>query len=556
MRNSKFVFLSVAVAGILIDPAQRLTGQPSADTPVTLQSSTQLVLIPTVVHDKSDAHIPNLKKEDFLIKENGKPQSIAVFEEVRTDSIRLRRSGGENGTFSNFDPSGNEYHRLKIIVLDFVNTPFADQANARQELLKFLAGVAAAGEPMCLLALTGGGLRLVQGFTDDPKLLAGALRRVPSNNSPLIYEPTVQAGDFPGSGQLTFLLRIIRANLEEEAKMAAVVRSQAASVTVQALQQIATAFRGMPGRKSLIWASSGFPFAIRAFSPKPCDLNCSSHDQYGNLWRQMNDAQIAVYSVDLRPGTVGMSLAQNPGGVRPSDLGDPQFDSDAQTKRETEGSSDTLRLFAENTGGKAFLGGGSLAESFRQATQDDNSYYMLGYYVSRDSKPGWNPITVTTTRKGARVRCRNGYLFSKDTSTASAQPDVQLALNSAFDFVGLPLSVTWSGRDPGKAPGQTRAQFDLVMPANVISVDESDQNHIVVDIVAVARNLNGEVVGELHQRIENHLKADALEQIRNNGITYRSGFQLPPGEYHVRFVVRDSLVNHIGSVTAPIRVSP
>jgi hypothetical protein len=87
-------------------------------------------------------------------------------------------------------------------------------------------------------------------------------------------------------------------------------------------------------------------------------------------------------------------------------------------------------------------------------------------------------------------------------------------------------------------------------------VDELDQNHMVVDIAAVAKNLNGDVVTELSQRIDTHLKPDGLEQIQHNGLTYRSGLQLPPGEYIVRFVVRDSIGNRVGSVAAPIKVSP
>jgi len=93
-----------------------------------------------------------------------------------------------------------------------------------------------------------------------------------------------------------------------------------------------------------------------------------------------------------------------------------------------------------------------------------------------------------------------------------------------------------------------------VMPANFASVDESDQNHLVVDIAAVARSVNGDVVAELAQRIETHLKSDGLEQIQHSGMTYRNGLQLPPGEYTVRFVVRDSLGNRMGSVAAPIKV--
>jgi hypothetical protein len=129
-----------------------------------------------------------------------------------------------------------------------------------------------------------------------------------------------------------------------------------------------------------------------------------------------------------------------------------------------------------------------------------------------------------------------------------------LALISPLDFVGVPISITWSGKGIGKSAGKARVQFDLVMPANFASVDESDQNHMVVDIAAVARNLSGEVVAELSQRVEAHLKSDGLEQIQHNGMTFRNGLDLPPGEYTVRFVVRDSLGNRMGSVAAPVKV--
>lgn len=133
---------------------------------------------------------------------------------------------------------------------------------------------------------------------------------------------------------------------------------------------------------------------------------------------------------------------------------------------------------------------------------------------------------------------------------------MRLALTAPLDFVGVPVSITWSGTGIGKSAGKTRVQFDLVMPANFTSVDESDRNHMVVDIAAVARNPNGDVVAELSQRIDTRLNPDGLEQIQHNGMTYRNGLQLPPGEYTVRFVVRDSIGNRVGSVAAPIKVAP
>jgi VWFA-related protein len=518
----------------------------------TVKASAEVVLVPTLITDKSGNHISGLKAADFTLKQDGKPQPIAVFEEVKTDSTRERRSSGEKGTFSNIEPGRKGYHRLSIIVLDFVNTPRPDQAVARNELRKFLSQASQSGEPMCLLALTRGGLILIHDFTDDPQLLLAALQGADSNNAPLIHEPTTEAGQFPGSAGLAFLSRIVRANLEGEARMESLVGKQAILVTEQALRQIAKAFRGLPGRKSLIWASSGFPFSSAPGSE--CAPACPEHDSFDSLWRMMNDAQIAIYSVDLRPATA--ATTQSPGGVRPSDFGDSQYDTDTQAKQKMLDTSDTLRLFAEHTGGKAFLGGGNLLEAFRQATQDDSSYYMLGYYVNHNSKPGWHPIEVRSGRKGAQLRYRNGFLLARDVTVKTARDDVGLALSAPMDFPGLSVSVTWTSVEPGKSEGHSRVRFDLVMPPNFASVDDSDRNHMVVDIFAVARDSKGAVAAEISQRIDTFLKPDGLEQIQRNGMTYRNGLQLAPGEYRVRFVVRDALANRTGSVTAPVRVSP
>jgi VWFA-related protein len=550
----------IARLTLLPAPCAQVHAQTSAPT---FTSSTELVLIPAVIHNKSGIHISGLTKEEFALKQDGKSQAIAVFEEVKTDSARPLRSEGEHGTFSNVDPSNANHHRVNIIVLDFVNTPFADVANAKTELHKFLSEVAQSGEPMCLLALTRGGLTLLHDFTDDPKILAEALRKADSNTAPLVHESSVDPGHPAPSDALgAALTKMIRGELQMEAQQASIEAKEAASITVQALQQIAKAFRGLPGRKALIWASSGFPFSLSPPSQLMCDPACPVHQRgemqaaYDNLWRLMNDAQIAIYSVDLRANTSGTAMDEST-FTHPYDVGDPQFDTAAQAEWKVQDTSSTLHLFAENTGGQAFLGSNNLIQTFRQAIEDDSSYYMLGYYVSRTrTKSGWHQISLTISRKGAQARYRNGFFFTQDPSAAFARDNMRLALTSPLDFVGVPVSVTWTGSSAGRTAGKTRVQFDLVMPPNFASVDESDQNHMVVDVAAVAKNRDGTVVAEFSQRIDSHLKPNGMEQIQHNGMTYRNDLQLAPGEYTVRFVVRDSLGNRMGSVAAPVQVKP
>ncbi|HEX4921692.1 MAG TPA: VWA domain-containing protein, partial [Candidatus Bathyarchaeia archaeon] len=383
-------------------------------------------------------------------------------------------------------------------------------------------------EPMCLLALTRGGLKLIHDFTDDPTILAKAVRDLDStanpsdrhvdNPAPLIHERVVEADHISADawnlkgGTLddklaTNLNRVISNLLQEEGRLGQQVAKNQAFITVDAMRQISKAFGGFPGRKSLIWVSSGFPFSLSAACPPACanPRIREVRDAYDNLWKMMNDAQIAIYSVDLRLTSSNVQAASQTNFTHPYDVGDPVYDVDAQTRSGEFDATSSLVLFAENTGGKAFLGGGNLIQSFQQSVQDDSSYYMLGYYVKPDTKPGWHGISVAVHAKGAQVRHRNGFLLSRDISATSARQDIELALRSPLDFASLPVSVTWLNKEPDKQTGKTKVEFDLVMPANFAAVDESDQNHMVVDVVALARNTKGDVAGDLSQRIDEHL---------------------------------------------------
>src|SRR5215470_1809791 len=197
----------------------------------TFTASSELVLIPAIVNDKSGSHISGLKKEDFLLKQDGKSHPISLFEEVKTTSARTARSQGESGKFTNFEPTRAEYPRLSIIVLDFVNTPFSDQASAKEALIKFLREVAESGEPMCLLMLGRGGLKMLHDFTDDPKSLAEGVQKPPSNFAPLGHEPITEAAHPPPSDALgAALTKMIRDQMQTETQLSSLATKDQALI--------------------------------------------------------------------------------------------------------------------------------------------------------------------------------------------------------------------------------------------------------------------------------------------------------------------------------------
>src|SRR3954462_3304851 len=96
--------------------------------PLTFSSKAQYVLVPVIVTDKSQAAIKGLKKEDFTILENGKPQPISSVEEINTASApaQIRKTASPDQEFSNSLDSGGQAHRISIIALDLINTPLQD----------------------------------------------------------------------------------------------------------------------------------------------------------------------------------------------------------------------------------------------------------------------------------------------------------------------------------------------------------------------------------------------------------------------------------------------
>jgi hypothetical protein len=110
----------------------------ASDQPVaTFKGQSNLVLIPTIVHDKSGAHISNLKKEDLAVTSHGSPRTIAVFEEIQPANHIVRRLDTGPGEFTNIVSGDMRPNRLTVIALDTVSTPEMRQSKARRELPLF-----------------------------------------------------------------------------------------------------------------------------------------------------------------------------------------------------------------------------------------------------------------------------------------------------------------------------------------------------------------------------------------------------------------------------------
>jgi hypothetical protein len=214
---------------------------------------------------------------------------------------------------------------------------------------------------------------------------------------------------------------------------------------------------------------------------------------------------------------------------------------------------DTMRAFADMTGGHAYVNDNDTAGAIRDAAKDGTSYYMLSYPVDKsDRRAGWRKITVKVA--DYHVRARSGYFLTETTvdPAISAGYDIDSALKSPFDYTGLPLRVVL--KPPVSQGDKRKVTFAMTMPPKAASVDDSDSNHLHVDIAYAVWNATGQDAAHKGTSYDLKLNPTQLEAINTQGLGYGDTLELPPGNYRLRVVVRDNLTGQIGSVQAPLEL--
>jgi VWFA-related protein len=530
---------------------------------IEFRTETILVQVPIVVTDKSGNHVHGLTREDFHIFENGKEQKVSTFEEIISSNVKLPVVASSPGEFSNLTLSEQQPRAVTVIALDTVNTPFLDQSTGRRELVKYLAGSIDSGQVLALMIITSHGLQIVQGLTGDSAQLSKVLKKASgelpamhgidmdaqadaaTEDIPDIAPPT--RGSDPAAAIETFIER-------GDAIYSQFQQQNAIETTMNAFLGIAWSLSGVPGRKSLIWATGGFPFTIASPAVVPGGYLSRLYER---TMGALAAAQISVYPVDIR------------GLVNTSPMGDPSRSSvrtgPALTRQISnrawlqQSSIDTLNEFADMTGGKAFYNTNDLASSFRRAADDASSYYLAGYYLdTRNNRAGWRPLKVKVDRKDTEIRARKGFFVTNATIhlELTRDSDLSYALVSPIDGTGVPITVKWLGTS-GEGAKRT-AEFQVHLPPNGVSITGSEgQNHFNFDVAAAAFLDNGKNThpASASKTMTGSLTDAQIAVLRAQGISVKNSLELGPGQYTVRVVVRDNATGKIGSVTAPLTVN-
>lgn len=372
-----------------------------------LRTTVRRVVVDVVVTDKAGAPVRGLTRDDFKVEEDGASQQILSFEangfRSEMDYVPPKLPVEPVNTFVNL-PETAEKGPLYVLLYDLVNADMdfsvvgpsmdheqhPDQMWGRQQLVRFIQSKPEGSR--FAIFVRSDGLHLIQGFTSDKAKLYAAIDPHRSRpHIPMIY----LMGEEMGRGSV--------------------------SATIASLKYIGQYLDGFPGRKNLVWFSSGFPltFSVGDFGD-PFYL-----DEVRSTLNLLAQDEIAIYPVSMQgvlahdikgEGTIYTGPPVN-GGSAPPPLGSQAKAAQSSILAGAEGGPSEVRAgqfqmdeIAELTGGRAFYSTNDAAGALAKATEHGESYYTLSYSPSNQNYDGkLRSIQVKLEEKGYRLDYRRAY---------------------------------------------------------------------------------------------------------------------------------------------------
>ena len=261
-------------------PPQQQSPQTPAATGPAIKSESRLVLVDVVVTDKKGNYVRDLEQKQFRVWEDNKEQSISTF-----SSAAEANSSGPNSS----------QKRYMVLFFDNSTMDLPDQARARDAAAQFIDANAGPDRLMAI-ADFGGSLRIAQNFTANAerlKQVVGGVKYSAVNPNASAAPTEIASLGGPQIGSTAGFPQIGNAEADFGAR-----------TVLLAIRSLAKNLASVPGRKSLILFTSGFPLAGELQYEFTATVDA------------LNKANVAVYPVDVRGLSTGVSLAPKGGMAR------------------------------------------------------------------------------------------------------------------------------------------------------------------------------------------------------------------------------------------------
>jgi len=322
------------------------------------------------------------------------------------------------------------------------------------------------------------------------------------------------------------------ANSETSAVQVLNVYETNTQAALRSLQQVVRHVASFPGQRSIVLVSPGF--LTRGFEVELDEI--VDRAIRSNVMMNALDAK-GLYA----PLPGGDDLSKSPIFVptRPDLTGRKE---QLRIDRITE-VSETLSHLAVDTGGVFFKNSNDLDEGFRRTGALPEVYYVLSFSPSDLKQDGkFHALRVKLAQPaGLSLQSRRGYFApSKSADPASqAKAEIEEAIFSQDEVNELPVEVHTQFFRVSEAAAKLSVLTHLDLRLVRFRKHEG-RNLDNVTVVTVLFDRNGQYVTGQEKTVEMRLRDTSLEKLSPAGITMKTSFEVKPGTYLLREVVRDT----------------
>ncbi|HZR22575.1 MAG TPA: VWA domain-containing protein [Vicinamibacterales bacterium] len=540
-KRLHFATLVVCLAGTVVSAGQQTPPAPQPQQP-TFRVQVDYVEVDVVVTDRDGKLVRDLKKEDFQVMEDGKPQSINTFTFVdipieRFDRPLYASSPIEPDVQTNERPFDG---RVYVMVIDDNHTRFGRTQRVKAAAKQFIERRLGANDLMAVVH-TFGATDNSQEFTNNKRLLLAAVDKTQGHK--LDSMTANKTREYYNTRDIRQQGDALNDPEDQE-------RAMNAKNTLDTLKNVAEWFSSVRGRrKTILFVSEGIDYDITDLIPG----NGSTHYSATDIIEKTNEviqaatrSNVSIYGIDPRGltdlGDESIEIGAFPDdtslGIGPGSLAN-----------ELRMSQDSLRVLSDETGGFAVVNKNDFSTAYDRIVEDNSSYYVLAYYPP-DARPGReHKINVRVTRPGLTVRARKGYVTPKKAAPEKVNPkdtrtpEVRAALDSPLPVSGLTMHV-FAAPFKGTAP---KASVLLGVELRGRDLNLTQQDKIQLSYMAI--DAKGKVQGGDTDMVSmTNLRPETKTRIEATGLRLLNRFEVPPGRYQLRIAAHDSSGGNVGSV--------
>jgi VWFA-related protein len=528
----------------------------SHDEATTFKVNVRLVLVRVVVRDGQGQAVGSLRKEDFQLFDDRKLQTITQFsvEQPGTQVAREQKATEIEGSTPPPASPPNVPERFIAYLFDDIHLKTEDVMTVREAAVRQLSSLRSTDRAAIFTTSGQGDLD----FTDDHAKLHEALLHIQSrpmtaamtqqcpymsyymadlivnkHDSQVLDAATQDALACSGmaySGKNNPALALSAArNMAASSAQDALSRGEAETrLVLGSVKAVVRRMASIPGQRTIVLVSPGF-------------LTVELQPEVTEIIDQALRGNIIVSTLDARglyvPSEFGDISRQNVPNVSAA----PQeaiYENDAASAGD-----DVLNVLAQSTGGSFFHNSNDLERGLRQAAEAPAYYYVLAFSpqnLKYDGRFHRLSVKLTSPQK-LTLQAREGYFAPSHAPDAEqeAHQEIQEALFSQEEMHDLPVEL----HTQFFKSTDVDAKLAVLVHVDVRRLHfhkAEGRNANDLTIAAALFDRNGSFITGNEKILEMHLKDETLERRLESGVTLKTSFDVKPGSYLVRLVVRDT----------------